>query len=181
MEYLKKLLSKSGWLSILESTIFIILGAVLIWNPEGTVKTISYILGIIFIAVGLYKVCNYFVSKGKNDFYNYDIIYGIMAVILGIVTIVYSTTLGSILRIIVGIWIIYSSLIRIGLSIKLKEQGLNVWGYSLVLALFMLGFGLYITLNAGAIITTIGVMLIISSAIDIIEDIIFLKNVKEVL
>jgi len=181
MEYLKKLLSKSGWLSILESTIFIILGAVLIWNPEGTVKTISYILGIIFIAVGLYKVCNYFVSKGKNDFYNYDIIYGIMAVILGIVTIVYSTTLGSILRIIVGIWIIYSSLIRIGLSIKLKEQGLNVWGYSLVLALFMLGFGLYITLNTGAIITTIGVMLIISSAIDIIEDIIFLKNVKEVL
>jgi len=56
-----------------------------IWKPEGTVKAISYILGIIFIVVGIGKMINYFSSKGKYDLYNYDLIYGLMACVLGYV------------------------------------------------------------------------------------------------
>ena len=70
---------------------------------------------------------------------------------------------------------------RMGLSMKLKQQGFHVWVYSLVLALIMFVCGLYITLNPGAIIITIGIMMVISSVLDIIEDIIFMKNVKELL
>ena len=49
MEYIEKIFKKTGWISILESVIFAILGAIVIWKPEGTVKAISFILGIIFI------------------------------------------------------------------------------------------------------------------------------------
>ena len=87
MEYIEKIFKKTGWISILESIIFAILGAIVIWKPEGTVKVISYILGIIFIAIGIYKIINYFSAKGRYDFYNYDLIYGLMACVLGIVTI----------------------------------------------------------------------------------------------
>lgn len=180
MEYIEKIFKKSGWLSILESIVFALLGLILIWHPDTTVKVISYVLGIAFIALGAYKLFNYLSAKGKYDFYNYDFLYGIMAIIIGIVVIIYSTTIGSIFRIVIGIWIIYSSFMRIGLSMKLKAQGFNVWVYSLILALIMLALGLFITLNAGAIIQTIGVMMIISSVIDIIEDIIFMRNVKEI-
>lgn len=72
----------------------------------------------------------------------------------------------------------YSALIRISLSVKLKTQNLNIWLSSLVLACIMLICGLYITLNSGAIIITIGIMMIVSSVIDIIEDIMFMKSVK---
>ena len=51
MEYIEKIFKKTGWISILESVIFAILGAIVIWKPEGTVKAISFILGIIFIIV----------------------------------------------------------------------------------------------------------------------------------
>ena len=180
MEYIKKIFEKSGWMSILESLIFAILGVILIINPEGTVKFISYLLGIIFIAVGVYKIGNYLAFKDQNDFYNNNLIYGIIAVIIGIVTIAYSSTIGSVLRIIIGIWIIYSSLIRIGFASKLRAQDISIWIYSLILAFVMLVCGLYITLQPGAVIVTIGVMMIISSVIDIIEDVIFIKNVKEI-
>ena len=180
MEYLEKIFKKSGWLSILESVVFAILGAVLIWNPEGTVKTISYILGIIFIAIGVYKVITYIMSRGKYDLYNFDLIYGLIAVIIGIVTIIYSSTIGNIFRIIIGIWIIYSSLIRMSLAIKLKNLKVNRWIYSLCLAIVMLICGLYITLNSGAIVVTIGIMMIVSSIIDIAQDVIFMRNVKEI-
>lgn len=180
MEYIEKIFKKSGWISIVESTIFAILGMILIAKPEGTVKFISTILGIIFIGVGLYKIINYFSSKGKYDFYNYDLIYGLMAGVIGIVTIAYSSQIGSIFRVIIGIWIIYSSFLRMSLALKLKNLNLKVWIYSLVLAIIMFVCGLYITLNSGAIIITIGWMMVISSIIDIIQDVIFMKNVKEI-
>ncbi len=180
MDYIQKIFKKTGWISILEAVIFAILGAIMVWKPEGTVRTISYILGSIFIIIGICKIINYFSAKGKYDFYNYDLIYGLMACVLGIVTIIYSNTIGAIFRIIIGIWIIYSSFIRMSLSFKLKALKLDIWVYSLILAIVMLVCGLYVTMNAGAIVTTIGIMLIVYSVIDIIEDIIFMRNVKEI-
>ena len=106
--------------------------------------------------------------------------YGLVACIIGIITIAYSSAIGSIFRIIIGIWIIYSSFIRMDLSVKFKTLDSKVWIYSLILAIIMFACGIYITVNSGAIIVTIGVMMIVYSIIDIIEDIIFIKNVKEI-
>ena len=130
MEYLEKVLKKTGVTSLVTSIIFAILGAILIANPEGTIKFIAIILGVMFELVGLYKIINYFQNKGKYDFYNYDIAYGVIAIVLGIVTICYSTQIGAIFRIIIGLWIVYSAILRINLSIKLKAIASNVWIYS---------------------------------------------------
>lgn len=180
MEYLEKIFKKTGWISILEAVIFAIIGAILVWKPIETVTFISYLLGIIFIVIGIAKTVNYFLSKGKYDFYNHDLIFGLMAIVIGIVTIVCSNTIGSIFRIIIGIWIIYSSLIRLSLSIKLRTQNISVWIYSLILAIVMFICGLYIALNSGSVVVTIGIIMIVYSVIDIAENIIFMRNVKDI-
>ena len=105
MEYLQKILKKSGQASIVESIIFAILGIILIANPEETVKVISYILGAGLIIVGIFQILNYIKMNGQSDLYNYHLIYGIMTIVIGIITIIYSATIGSIFRIIIGIWI----------------------------------------------------------------------------
>lgn len=179
MNYLEKLLKRKGWFSILESVIFAILGAILIMKPEGTVTFISYVLGIVFILFGIFKILAYLFSKEKNNFYNYDMVYGLMAIVIGIITIVYSNTLGSIFRIIIGIWITYTSFVRMNLSIELWRIHSKIWIYSLLLAIVMLICGLYVIMNSGAIVVTIGVIMVISSIIDIIEEIVFMKNIKE--
>jgi len=179
MEFLEKVLKKSGWFSILTSVIFAILGIILVWKPIETVRIISYILGTVFIVVGLVKIVNYFIARGKYDFYNYDLIFGLMAVVIGVVTIVCSDTIGAIFRIIIGIWIIYSALVRFNLSLKLRAINSSVWLYSLLLATLILICGLYIALNVGSLVMTIGVVMIIYSIIDIAEDVIFMKNVKD--
>lgn len=180
MEYIEKIFKKTGWISILEAIVFAILGAILIWKPEESVKAIAYILSGIFIVIGIFKIINYFASKGKYDFYNYDLVHGLLAITIGIVTICCSSTIISIFRVIVGIWIIYSSFMRMSLALKLKSLSLSVWIYSCLLSIVMFACGLYIVLNSGAIIVTIGTMLLIYSIIDIIEDVIFMKNVKEI-
>lgn len=40
--------------------------------------------------------------------------------------------------------------------------------------------GLYVTINSGAILVTVGTIMVVYSIIDIIEAIIFMKNTKEI-
>lgn len=180
METIEKIFKKTGWISILTSIIFAVLGGILIWKPNETIKVISYILGSIFIIIGIAKTINYFLSKGKYELYNYNLVFGLMAVVLGIVTICCSDTIGAIFRIIIGIWIVYSSLVRFNLSLKLKSMDVKMWIYSLILAMLMFVCGLYIALNSGSVVMTIGIVMVIYSIIDIVEDVIFMKNVKEI-
>lgn len=179
MEYLEKVLKKTGLSSLLISIIFAILGIVLIKNPDETVKFVSYILGITFMMIGLYKIIIYLRNKDKSDFYNYDMTFGIIAMILGIVTIVYSKQIGALFRILIGLWIVYSSIIRIDLAYKLKLANLNVWIYSFILAIAMFLCGMFIIFNSGVIIMTIGIVILVYSVLDIVESLIFLKNVSD--
>ena len=181
MDYLQKILKKSGWISILISAIFAILGIILIWKPEETIKAISYVLGGIFIVIGLVRIIAYITAKGKSDFYNLDIVFGILAIILGIVTIIYSNMIATFLNLIVGVWIVYSALVRLNVSIKLKNKVNNrAWLYTLILAIIMLICGLYVIFNSTAIIAAIENEFFIYSIIDIIEQIIFMVNIKDI-
>ena len=118
---MENFLKKAGWTSILTSIILAILGLIMIFNPDTTMQFISTILGIIFIVIGIIKIANYFISRGNSTLFANDISWGLVAVILGLVTIVYSSTIESIFRIMIGIWIIYSGFTRFSLSFKLKE------------------------------------------------------------
>ena len=172
---MKEVLKKSGWVDILVSVAFAIIGIFMIVKTDLALKVISYILGGIFIVIGVIKGIDYFLSKGKYDFYNYDLIYGIIAIIIGIVTIC------CMLRIMIAIWIIYSGLVRLSLSLKLHTAKINMWNVSLVLSIIMIIGGLYMIFQSGALVLTIGIIMLIYSIIDLIESAIFVKYVDKLL
>ena len=93
----------------------------------------------------------------------------------------YLNIIASIFRIIIGIWIVYTSFVRINASIQIKRVGSEAWIYSFILALIMFACGLYVIINSNAIIVSIGIIMIVYTVLDIIENIIFMKNVKEIL
>ena len=84
---MENFLKKIGWSSIVTSAITAIIGIVIICNPMVTMKLVAYALGSIFVVFGVIKLVNYFVAKGTYDFYNYEMIYGLLAIIIGIITI----------------------------------------------------------------------------------------------
>ncbi len=180
MEYIQKFFKKSGWISILESIIFALLGLVLIYNADTTVKIISSMLGIIFIIVGTCKIINWISSGGRYSLYNLDLFYGLIAIAIGVVAIMYSGAIETVFRVIVGVWIIYMSIIRMSLALKIKKLDSKIWIWTLVLAVLMFVCGIYIISNSGALIMTIGAIMVAYSIIDIIENIIFMKNIKEI-
>ena len=172
---------KSGWADILVSIAFAVISIFMIVKTDLAIKIMSYILGAIFIAIGIIKSADYFLSKGKYDFYNNALVYGIIAIIIGLVTIFCSGLIESIFRIMVALWIIYSGLIRLSLSLKLHTAQISMWNISLILSIIMVIGGIYMLFQNGALFLTIGVIMLAYSIIDLIESIIFMKYVDELL
>ena len=181
MEYIKGLLKKSGWISIFESLIFLILGIIFILRPDDIMAIIAYVIGAMFITIGVIKVLNYIQAQGKNDLYNYELIYGLMSAVIGIVVIAYRGSISYLFGIIAGMWIVYSGIVRFSSALKLRKLNNSLWIYTLVIAIIMFIGGLYVVLTSGTILlTVIGAIMITYAILDIIEDFIFINNVDKI-
>lgn len=170
----------TSWLAILESLVIGALGALLLIDPEGMVKTIFYVVGIFLIIKGVYKIINFFAVHGKYDFYNNDLLYGIVALVFGIIAVVLWESLGRVIGVVVGAWLIYGALVRINIAIKMHAAGIKEWFYVLMLSLVMMALGIYMVISVGAILAVVGWMMIVGAIVGIVDDIFFIKNLDTV-
>lgn len=178
MDSIKALLKQSGMTNIIVSIIFGIFGVILCIFHETAMKLISILIGVLFLGAGLARIVNYIQGRGRDEHLNGDLLLGVILFIFGIVAIVYTNTIGMILRTIVAIWIIYAGISKTYLSMKLKELGASAWIVSLVLSIIIIIFGLFILFYNGAIITLIGAIMIAYAIIDIIENVIFIRRLN---
>lgn len=180
---MEQFFKKMGWTSILTSLCFAILGLVIAYYPNTTFQIISNVMGAILIAYGAIKIIEYFKMKDISSMYATELSFGVIAVLLGIVVIACSNMIEAIIRILIGIWIIYSGIMRMGLAVKLKKFDSNnkIWIAGLIIAIIMLCCGIYIITNQGAIMMYLGIIMVIYAIMDIIEEFIFMKNIKDIM
>ena len=171
-------LKQSAWMAVIESLATAIIGILLIAWPDTVIKVIAYIVGIFFVVKGAYQIINYFVVKGQHDFFNNGLLIGVVSVLIGIAALVMGEEIASVFRIVIGIWMIYESLVRMNTAIKLHSAGIQAWRYIIILALMMLVAGVFITFYSGAVVTLIGWMMILTGLIGIVGDIMFIQYVN---
>ena len=170
----------ASWLAILESVVIGTLGVLLIMLPDTVVKLIFYVVGIFLIIKGVYKIINYFAVHGKYDFYNNDLLYGIVALVFGVLAVVLWEQLGQVIGIVVGAWMIYGALVRMNSAIKMHTAGIREWFYVLLLSMIMLALGIYMVISVGAVLAVVGWVMLAAAVIGVLDDIIFIKNVNAV-
>ena len=88
--------------------------------------------------------------------------------------------IASVFRVIIGIIIIYESLVRINTATKLASAKISVWKYILIVALIMLVLGIFVTFFEGAVVVLVGWMMILTGLTGIIGDVMFIQNVNQV-
>ena len=170
---------KSGLISLIPSAVFLFLGIILIKHPEDTIRYVSYILGALLIAFGVIRLNTYFSLREKFQYYDFNLMLGSLCFLIGLVIITFGKTIASIFGIVIGIWIVLSSVNRIHLSLKLKDSGLKYWYISLIVAILVLMVGLYVIFTPELILVTLGILLLIYSAIDILQSLIFIVNTEK--
>lgn len=170
----------AGWMAILESVLIGMLGALLVWRPEGIMKVIFYVVGICLMVKGVYRIVNYFAVHGKYDFYNNDLLYGIIALVFGVLSVVLWEQFSNVIGIVVGAWMIYGALVRMNSAIKLHASGVKDWFYVMLLSLVMLALGIYMVISVGAVLAVVGWIMIAAAVVGIIDDIVFMKNIDAI-
>lgn len=176
IEQIGKDIKKSAWSAVVESLAILILGILFIAWPNLMVQIVSYVVGAFFIIKGAFQVINYFIEKGQNDFFNNGLLAGVVSALIGIAALVIGEDIANIFRIVVGIFLIYESLVRINTAVKLNAAGISIWKYVLLLALVILVLGIFVTFNN--ITDVIGWMMIIAGIIGIIGDVLFIGQVN---
>ena len=174
----KKLLKKSGWNDIVISTLFIILGIMLISRPEEIMSVTSFLLGGIFVVMGVLKIIDYY-SNGKQD--NYLIALAVVMIIVGFIVMFFADIILSIFRILIAIWIIYSGIMNLQTAIVWKDYKSKLWLLTLLLSIITIIVGIYILVNTGALMKTLGIAILVYGIVDIIESFIFIKKVDNYL
>lgn len=172
---------KTGVVSIVSAIIFAVVGAILMFNSEAILKIICYILGIIFIVVGGFRIVAHFAAKGKYNIYNWGFASGVIALVSGLIVIFASDVVIKVLGIVIGLWIMYSALVRLELMIKLRKIKSEFWISVAVTSAIMLVCGLYMIMNPEAAPAVMGLIVFVYGVLDFIQSIIYMNTLKKIM
>ena len=119
--------------SLLNSIMLVVLGFLLIFESEATIVSISYIIGAIIIVLGVVAGLKYVKNINNNSRNEWDIVYGIVSVVLGVVIIKNPHAIASIIPFIVGIIIIINSAAKLQYSIEMKNNENSLWKTTMIM------------------------------------------------
>lgn len=170
---MNNLIIKKDKSSIVASIMFFILGICLFINPGEMIKFITYIIGIILVVYGSLKLYNYY--KFKDSISNIQLTLGITTIVLGLIVMFCNGVIELAIRLVMGGFILANGLNKLIVALNGKETN-NKWKELLIISIILIIGGLYIILKSNIVLSTIGLILIIYSTIDIISYIMYPKN-----
>ena len=176
---MKEILSNYFKLSVLMNIIYLIFGLLLFFNPEGVIVSISIIIGILGIIFGIFEMMIYFNVHSQTA-----LISGVFSLIAGIVLVLNTDILATIIPIIIGIGMVIQGVKKLDLAAKFKEQEISNWGYMLLVATLNFLCGIFFIVNPimGAVVTTqvIGIIIVVYAVASIVDIFIFKDKVKKI-
>ncbi len=181
MEFIKNKFKSMYRTSIIFSVVLILVGLFLLIKPETTLHAISYFIGIALIIWGLIPIIGFFSNKENKNYLEFSFILGVFALIFGIIIMINPDIIGSIIPLLIGIWMVINGVTKLYYSLTINKVSSAT--ISIIISLVILVCGLILIFNPfkGAILLTkvIGISVIIYSILDLIECYTLKKTVKE--
>lgn len=143
-----------------------------IWADKVT-SLVSILLGVLAILFAITKFIYYFKNKERMISDNLEFIYAVIILVIGLVLVIKVDFLKELISFIIGIYILLSSILKLSESINLgKTLNTKLTG-PVILSLVGILLGILCIVGRfiipDAIVTYIGILLIIYSIISIVE------------
>ena len=141
-------IAKIGY--ILISAIMCVLGIVLMAVPKFSLSVLGIICGIIMIVFGVVRLIGYFSKDLYRLAFQYDLLFGITMIVIGIMMLVNPGDLMTVICIAMGISIFAEAICKIKISIDAKDFGIRMWWLILASAIAAGLFGIVLIFRPGA-------------------------------
>lgn len=125
--------AKIGYIVI--SALLCVLGIILIAIPEFSITAFGVICAVTLIVFGGVRLIGYFSKDLYRLAFQYDLAFGIMMIVLGIVMLLHPGSLISFICITLGLSFLADGLFKIQIAIESKAFGIREWWLILILAI----------------------------------------------
>lgn len=174
-------IAKLGYMLL--SVFFCGLGIFFIVKPEISITTIGIIIGSALIVFGGVKLVGYFSKDLYRLAFQFDLQFGILLIVLGLITLIKPDETMTLMCIMFGIAIFTDSLFKITIALQSKKFGIKQWPLVFVLSLLTAVVGLLLIFrpldSAHAIMVLFGVSLLVEGILSFCVAVTTVKVVKD--
>lgn len=176
------MLKKVFNISIISSLLLFLFGLVLAVNAEGFIKSITVVIGVVLLLIGVFPVIDYFRYRKEGLGASVGLISGIFSIVCGLMLLINEDLLMILIPVFIGVWMIINGINKIQVSFEIKDLGEKSWIITFIYSILIIVLGGYFIVNpiSGATTVTsfIGIILCIYAVLDIIDCIIIKVKVK---
>ena len=164
--------------SIISGVVFFVVGLFIAMYPDMIVKFVSYFVGGVLIAYGLYKSINYYIQDKRLGIVNQNELgFGITLVVLGILLVCLAGTIEFLTRVVIGAYLFIAGITRIMKTFVMTDRD-NKFYALIIVGIILIAAGLYTVINANLPFQILGAFMMIYGIIDFISYFVY-KDVKE--
>lgn len=131
---------KVSYMPIISAALLLMIGLLLLIFPQTFIKSIEFILGIIFLVLGIEQVMYSIFFKDKILIPSFNLTQGIIHLALAILLLFRPNLSQTVLGMIVGVWVISSATLKLNVVIQKSNLKLPwIWDFVDCLLKFILG------------------------------------------
>ncbi len=139
-------IAKIGYIVL--SALFCAAGILFIVSPELSVSIIGVCIGIAMILFGIVKLIGYFSKDLFRLAFQFDLEFGILMIILGVIVLFHPRDLMTFICVALGISILLDGLFKIRIAMDSRQFGIKSWWLILSLAIVTGVIGVFLILDS---------------------------------
>ena len=171
-------------MSLITSILLFLFGILLISNADGFIKSISTIIGIVLLLIGVFPVVDYFRYRKEGILAGISLVSGIFSIVCGLMFLLNENMLMVLIPVFIGVWMIINGINKLQLAFEIKDQNEKSWVITFIFSILIIVCGAYFIINpirgAQLVTSTLGIIICIYAVLDIIDCIIIKVKVGQV-
>ena len=133
--------------SIITSLLLFLFGLVLIFNSEDFIKSISIIVGLILLVIGILPVADFFRYRRDDAISGISLISGIFSIVCGLMFLLNEDMLLILIPVFIGVWMIINGVNKFRFAFELKDIQEKSWIITFVFSIIIVVCGGYFIIN----------------------------------
>ena len=138
---------KNWWISILVGILYIFAGVWVMRTPLESYVSLSIIFSVFIFVSGIFQIAFSISSRNEIKGWGWYLAGGILDLIIGILLMTHPLMTMAILPLYVGFWLLFQSIMAIGLSFQFKSAEVPRWGWLLFWSVITLLFSFLLLAN----------------------------------
>lgn len=171
---------KSGYIGA--SVVMLLIGIILTVYPGLTTLALSLFVGAMILLFGISKLWGYFAAEQYRDVFRFDLTFGIIATVIGVLMLAHPQWLMSALPTLIGIFVLIDSVFSLQNVFEARRADTSYWWIGLVTSLITLVFGVLLIVDpfsgGEALIMVLGITLIVCAVTNFVTAIFISRRLK---